>query len=152
MKKQFTPIRQPMAISQELASMTLDMYYKRHVQKTEARRRNMKPSKKCLHCFQRTHFFGPNYWARKPPVLTEQTNRVDSLRKQIREVKATIEYKSQVDLQQRLLEQLKADLAKQEAQVESTDPPVEDEHQPLVLMIDDEVIYDEEYTRDPIWK
>ncbi|KAH8265870.1 hypothetical protein KR038_006801 [Drosophila bunnanda] len=144
---EFSHIRRKVEFTGEVSTMTLDMYYQKHV----ARRCRPMCSKWRRH-FKRMHYFAPKKMVLKPMALLEQRHRLNELCRRIAEVKHMIEYKIQVDMQQKLLDQLKADIARQEALKASIKLELESQHQPLVMMIGDEVLYDEDYKRDPLWK
>ncbi|KAH8235765.1 hypothetical protein KR032_007012 [Drosophila birchii] len=153
-KKNFSHIRKKVEFTGEVASMTLDMYYKKNVKPHLGQKLKALPPKWRQH-FQRTHYFGPKYWARRSPAYLEQAERLTDLRRRIREINETIDYKIQIDIQHKLLNQLKADLAHLEAfkkTVNINRAPPEPQHQSLVLMVGEEILYDEEYKLDPIWQ
>lgn len=136
--------------------------------KPKPRFRSRNSQSEWLRRFKRTHYFAPNYWrGRQAAASPSQSRRLAELRRQIHEAKEVIEYKNKLDLHERWLEQVKARLAQQEAASKPTTEVVEapqaqvetpftpsppPQPQPLVLMIGDEILYDEEYKWDPLWK
>ncbi|KAH8376310.1 uncharacterized protein LOC110181945 [Drosophila serrata] len=151
-KKKFSHIREKVDFTGELATMTLDMYYKKHVAKKRGAKKRVAqkhvaqkhvdqrdvaqkrefPSWKWRRQFKRTHYFRVNVKG----MIWEIEKRIDNFRRNIGELKLMIYRRIQTSIQQSLVNQLKAKIAQRDT---------------LVMMVDDDVLYDEDYMLDSLW-
>ncbi|XP_039498986.1 uncharacterized protein LOC120456304 [Drosophila santomea] len=141
----------------ELASMSLDNYYEKHVKKPGGKFKSYRPapyasrSQAQLH-FQRTHYFGPAYRRRLAnPTSAIIHSRLEELTHNIEQTKTMMAFKVVVRLiehrlQRQQQEELEASLASMPPAPSPTPSHVsEDLEDTLILTIDDEVLQDDDF-------
>ncbi|XP_043660384.1 uncharacterized protein LOC122624762 [Drosophila teissieri] len=146
--------REKGVLDPELASMSLDNYYEKHVKKPGGNFKSYRPapyasrSQAQLH-FQRTHYFGPAYRRRLAnPTSSIINSRLEELSHNIEHTKTMVAFKIVVKLIEDRLEQQK----ELEASLASMPPPpsptpsqvIEDLEDTLILTIGDEMLHDDD--------